>query len=110
MSAVLSALRRAGVQTMEGGQDCDAALIWSVLWSGRMAANQTVYEHYRSQNKPVVIIDIGALHRGHTWKVAINHVNALGYYGHQHDLGSAPAKSAMARSTYHGSLDRTADF
>jgi hypothetical protein len=86
MSAVLSALRRAGVQTIEGDRDCDAALIWSVLWSGRMAANQTVYKHYRSQNKPVVIIDIGALHRGHTWKVAINHVNALGYYGHQQDL------------------------
>lgn len=86
MAAVLTALRRAGIQSVENGQDCDAALIWSVLWSGRMAANRTVYEHYRSQNKPVVIIDIGALHRGHTWKVAINHVNALGHYGHQQDL------------------------
>jgi len=86
MSAVLSALRRAGVQTIEGGQDCDAALIWSVLWSGRMAGNRSVYEHYSAQCRPVIVIDIGALHRGHTWKVAVNHVNALGYYGHDSDL------------------------
>lgn len=64
----------------------DAAVIWSVLWSGRMTQNQTVYQHYRSQNKPVIIIEIGALQRGRTWKVSVNHVTADGYYGHQQDL------------------------
>ena len=86
MAAVLNALRRAGIQPVENSQDCDAALIWSVLWAGRMASNRAIYEHYRNQHKPVIIIDIGALHRGRTWKVAVDHVNALGYYGHQIDL------------------------
>lgn len=88
MAAVLNALRRAGIQTVENDHNCDAALIWSVLWSGRMAGNQKIYEHYRTQNRPVVIIDIGSLHRGITWKICIDHVSALGYYGHQIDLDS----------------------
>lgn len=82
MNAMLSALRSAGIETQERNQDSDAVLIWSALWSGRMAANQAVYRHYRAQGKPVIIIDIGALNRGTTWKVAVNNINARGYYGH----------------------------
>lgn len=66
--------------------DADAAVIWSVLWNGRMAENQKVYEHYRQTNRPVIIMDIGALYRGHTWKISVNNINATGYYGHQQDL------------------------
>jgi hypothetical protein len=66
--------------------DADAAIIWSVLWSGRMAANKQVYEHYRKQGKPVIIVDVGALYRGETWKIAVNHINRLGYYGHTENL------------------------
>ncbi len=86
MNAMLSALRTAGIETQERSQDSDALLIWSALWSGRMAANQAVYRHYRAQDKPVIIIDIGALHRGTTWKVAVNNINATGYYGHLDNL------------------------
>jgi hypothetical protein len=64
----------------------DAAIIWSVLWSGRMAANQAVYEHYRAQGRPVIIIEIGALYRGNTWKIAVNNITADGYYGHLDNL------------------------
>lgn len=64
----------------------DAAVIWSVLWFGRMRVNQQIYEHYRKDNRPVIVIDIGALRRGLTWKVAVNHVTAQGHYGHQHNL------------------------
>jgi hypothetical protein len=86
MMAMLVALRNAGIEPQERGQDSDAVLIWSSLWSGRMAANQPIYQHYRAQGKPVIIIDIGALHRGTTWKVAVNNINALGYYGHLDNL------------------------
>jgi hypothetical protein len=51
-----------------------------------MAPNQQIYEKYRAQNKSVVIIDAGALDRGVTWKIALNHVNQLGYYGHTENL------------------------
>jgi len=61
-------------------------VIWSVLWSGRMAPNQAVWSHYRSLGKPVIVIDIGALYRGETWKIALNSITATGYYGHTKNL------------------------
>lgn len=86
MSAFLDACQAAGIETQENAQYADTAVIWSVLWHGRMRANQQIYEHYRKQNKPVIVIDIGALYRGQTWKLAVNHITAQGYYGHHDNL------------------------
>ena len=86
ISAMLDSLRQAGVSTQENSWDADAVIIWSVLWAGRMAANQAVWSHYRSQGRPVVVIDVGALYRGETWKIAINTITADGYYGHTENL------------------------
>ena len=86
MSAAIDALRAKNIILKENSWDCDAALIWSVLWNGRMAPNQSVYEHYRNQGKPVIIFDVGALHREYTWKVAVNNINAEGFYGHKENL------------------------
>jgi len=86
VQAMLDGLRSSGHIPVENGQDCDAAIIWSVLWSGRMTANKQVYKHYRAQNKSVIIVDVGALYRGKTWKIAVNHINRLGYYGHTENL------------------------
>lgn len=86
MSAVLDVLQSAGVLTQENSMDSDAAVIWSVLWHGKMKANKEVYEHYRSQGKPVIIVEIGALYRGTTWKISVNNITADGYYGHTDNL------------------------
>ena len=86
LAAVKFSLGRAGVRLVENNMECDAAMIWSVLWSGRMLANKEVYRHYRNQNKPVIIVEIGALHRGRTWKISVNNVTSNGYYGHLTDL------------------------
>lgn len=86
MSAVLDSLQASGIRTEENSWTADAAVIWSVLWNGRMAANQQVYEHYRNQGRPVIVIEIGALYRGNTWKVSVNHVTNQGYYGHLDNL------------------------
>ena len=86
MAAALDCLQAAGHQTQENSWDSDAVIIWSVLWSGRMAPNQAVYRHYRAQNKPVIIVEVGALYRGNTWKIAVNNVTAEGYYGHHDNL------------------------
>ena len=86
MGAILDCLVANKIQTQENSMTSDAAIIWSVLWNGRMAANKQVYEHYRMQNKPVIVVDIGALYRGQTWKVAVNHINATGYYGHTENV------------------------
>jgi len=86
IQAMLDSLRRAGHIIESNSMDADTVIIWSVLWSGRMAANKQVYEHYRAQGKPVIVADVGALYRGETWKIAVNHINQLGYYGHTENL------------------------
>ena len=86
MQALLDSLRGCGHSVEENSWDADAVIIWSVLWSGRMAANQAVWSHYRSLGRPVIIIDVGALYRGETWKVALNSITATGYYGHKQNL------------------------
>lgn len=62
-------------QVVEGAMDADAALIWSVLWNGRMSGNKRVWDHYRNANKPVIVIEVGGLIRNKTWKLAINGIN-----------------------------------
>jgi hypothetical protein len=100
MSAVLDCLQARGIQTQENSMTSDAAIIWSVLWAGRMAANQAVYEHYRSQGRPVIIIEIGALYRGNTWKIAVNNINADGHYGHLDNLDwDRPKKLRISLAT-----------
>ena len=86
IQAMLTSLRNHGHEPVENSQDADAALIWSVLWSGRMASNQAVWNHYRSLERPVIVVDVGALYRGLTWKVALNTITAAGYYGHTENL------------------------
>lgn len=86
MSAVLDSLQARGIQTCENAWDADAAVIWSVLWHGRMSNNEQVYRHYRNLGRPVIVVEIGALYRGDTWKVSVNHVTNQGYYGHQENL------------------------
>jgi hypothetical protein len=60
--------------------DADAAIIWSVLWNGRMANNQKVYEHYRKQGKPVIILEVGILLRNQSWRVSVNHIDNTGIF------------------------------
>ena len=60
---------------VENDLDADAALIWSVLWYGKMSANKQVWDHYRAQNKPVIVIEVGGLIRNETWKLGINGIN-----------------------------------
>ena len=86
MTALLDSLRQAGIETVANSYDADAAIIWSVLWSGRMSANQEVWTRYRDANKPVICVDVGALYRGETWKIALNSITANGYYGHTENL------------------------
>ena len=86
VQAMLDSLRSAGHTIESNSMNADAAILWSVLWSGRMAANQAVWSHYTAIGKPVIVIDIGALYRGETWKIAINSITAAGYYGHTENL------------------------
>jgi hypothetical protein len=83
---VLDSLRNDGHHIEQNSMHADAAVIWSGLWSGRMSANQAVWTHYRQQELPVIVVDVGALYRGETWKIALNTLTADGYYGHLDQL------------------------
>ncbi|NBP57015.1 hypothetical protein EBU71_10895, partial [bacterium] len=76
----LGSCKRFGIEPVENSWDADCALIWSVLWRGRMEENRKVYEFYRNLNKPVFILEVGSLLRGKTWKVSINNITRDGEY------------------------------
>ena len=104
MAAVLESLHGAGIRSEENSMTSDAVIIWSVLWSGRMAKNREIYQHYRNLGRPVIVIDIGSLRRGITWKVAVNNITALGHYGHTQDLDwDRPARLGVNLGTVHRS-------
>jgi hypothetical protein len=64
----------------------DVAVIWSVVWAGRMRDNQAVWQHFRSRQRPVIVLEVGMLRRGHTWKMAVNGTGSYAYHGHGLDL------------------------
>jgi hypothetical protein len=86
ISAFLQGCRTLGIDTVENSMDSDAALIWSVLFQGRMLPNQRVYEHYRKQGKNVFVIDVGTLKRGVLWKISLNNINRLAWWGNEKNL------------------------
>ena len=55
--------------------NADVAVIWSVLWRGRMEKYRRIWKHYRSQGKPVIVIEVGGLRRNESFKIGINGIN-----------------------------------
>ena len=84
LESFISGCRSIGVNMVPNQQDADAAVIWSVLWNGRLRGNQAVYDHYRKQGKPVFILEVGSLVREKTWKLSVNNINGEGIFAN-HD-------------------------
>ena len=57
----------------------DVDCIWSVLFNGRMARNKTIWEN----KKPTIVLEVGGINRGTTWKVGLNGINRDAYFGEQ---------------------------
>ena len=84
-------LRRLGHTVVNDGED--VAVIWSVLWNGRMAPNRAVYEDCKRNKKPIIIIEVGNLFRNTTWRICLNHIHGLGEFANDTDLDkSRPEK------------------
>lgn len=79
--AFLESLLNAG-HTIVKNDDADVAVIWSLLWHGRMSGNQDIWQSYRQRNKPVIVIEVGGLIRNHTWKIGINGINRDADFNH----------------------------
>jgi len=81
--AFQSSLDRAGIPWTKNIDMCNVAVIWSVLWHGRMARNKDVWEHCKRNNKPVVVLEVGGILRNQSWKVGIGGINNEAYFGNQ---------------------------
>lgn len=80
-NALIESIKRKGWSASEHDESADVAVIWSVLWDGRMKANQQIWDKFNKNNRPVMILEIGALDRGKLWKVSIGGINGKGYFG-----------------------------
>jgi hypothetical protein len=82
--ALAEGIRASGGEVVESGEDIP--VIWSVLWHGRMSGNRSVYEMAQSQGKKVMVVEVGTLIRGKTWRISFDHINRLGYFGNNESL------------------------
>jgi hypothetical protein len=59
----------------------DVAVIWSLLWNGRMTKNKQIWDINRQLSKPIIVLEVGGIKRGSTWKVGLNGINRDAYFG-----------------------------
>ena len=62
-------------------KSADYHVIWSVLFNGRMSPNENIWSRARTFDKPVIVLEVGGIKRGTTWKVALNGINRDAYFG-----------------------------
>lgn len=77
-TAFAHGLVAAGHDVVWNDSVCDVDVIWSVLWNGRMAANKSIWDRNVAQYKPTIVLEIGGIKRGTTWKVGVNGINRDG--------------------------------
>lgn len=64
-------------------KNCDVAVIWSVLWQGRMEKNKKIWEQFRGTGRPVVVLEVGGLRRNSSFKMGINGINREADFANQ---------------------------
>lgn len=75
-------LDRLGASHASHDWNADVAIIWSTVWAGRMQPNHRVWHEFRNSDRPVVVLEVGMLRRGLTWKVGVNGTG-MGCYNDQ---------------------------
>ena len=90
--AFAHSLMAAGHDVVWNNPNGDVDVIWSVLFNGRMAQNKTVWERAVAQSKPVVVLEVGGIKRGTTWKVGLNGINRDAFFG---DAGNDSRRSDL---------------
>ena len=78
----------AGHDVLYNDINADVNVIWSVLWNGRMARNEAIW----NQTKPVIVLEVGGIKRGTTWKVGLNGINRDAFFG---DIGNSSDRSKL---------------
>lgn len=68
-----------GHTCVENDLHSDVDVIWSVLWSGRMKDNWTVWKRAH-RSKSIIVLEVGGIRRGTTWKVGLNGINRDAFF------------------------------
>ena len=63
--------------------NADVAVIWSVLWRGRMENYKRIWDEYKALGKPVIVIEVGGLRRNESFKIGINGINRKADFANQ---------------------------
>jgi hypothetical protein len=79
--AFADSLKSAGHTVVYNDNKSDIDVIWSVLWNGRMTNNKLIWESNRKINKHTIVLEVGGIKRGTTWKVGLNGINRDAYFG-----------------------------
>jgi hypothetical protein len=79
-------LDRLGFQHRSHDETADVAVIWSVVWAGRMKSNHEIWQRFRACGRPVIVLEVRILDRGRSWKLAVNGTGSYAYHGHGIDL------------------------
>ena len=83
-TAFIKSVKDAGDEVvLNKHSDADVAVIWSVLWLGRMRNYKRIWQRYKQANKPIVVIEVGGLRRNKSFKIAINGVNRKADFANQ---------------------------
>ena len=88
-AAIEQGLQTLGHTVVKHSTDADVAVIWSMLWVGRMRGNREIYKTFRSQNKPVIVAEVGMIKRNQTWKLGVNGTGFSSYPSHIDDNSRA---------------------
>lgn len=73
-------VKQAGHEVVLNSFKSDVDVIWSVLWAGRMQRNRDIWQKARKNKKPVLVIEVGGIQRGTTWRIGLNGVNRDAYF------------------------------
>ena len=99
-AAFAAGCKKNGVRVTEHNSAADVAVIWSQLWTGRMAPNRAVWQEFTAAGRPVIVLEVGQLMRGVTWKMGINGVNGRARWGEGIESGRAD-KLAVRLQPWH---------
>ena len=91
-TAFADSLMAAGHDVVWNNNVSDVDVIWSVLFNGRMAQNKSIWERNVAQSKPTVVLEVGGIKRGTTWKVGLNGINRDAYFG---DMGNDSSRASL---------------
>ena len=78
--AFADSVRLLGHEPVDNNPNADVDVIWSVLWQGRMARNREIWLRAKKNNKPIIVIEVGGIQRGTTWRVGLGGVNRDAYF------------------------------